>query len=182
MPPLTITILNGSCLFAAGLPTDTVGSLNFQTFFTRQAPHLGDWWGELTTTRTLVLPRLTFKPLLSKAFNFKNLFLSPSIILLIRTKSSTYSNSFSAPSGKFRDSIHHHCKKKRWQHRLLVHPHFNLKLLWQIRVLSDSYLCSLIQTHHWYSQYFLIVHANTFLSTLTKAFSSPQNTYTTFFL
>ena len=33
---------NGSCLFAAGLPTDTVGSENFQTFSTRQTPHLGD--------------------------------------------------------------------------------------------------------------------------------------------
>ena len=33
---------NGSCLFAAGLPTDTIGSQNFQTFSTRQTPHLGD--------------------------------------------------------------------------------------------------------------------------------------------
>ena len=33
---------NGSCLFADGLPTDTVGSQNFQTFSTRQTPHLDD--------------------------------------------------------------------------------------------------------------------------------------------
>ena len=33
---------NGSCLFAAGSPTDTVGSQDFQTFSTRQAPRLGD--------------------------------------------------------------------------------------------------------------------------------------------
>ena len=32
----------GSCLFAAGLPTDTVGSQDFQPFSTRQTPHLGD--------------------------------------------------------------------------------------------------------------------------------------------
>ena len=43
---------NGCCLFAAGLPTDTVGSQNFQTFSTRQSPHLGDWWGELATATT----------------------------------------------------------------------------------------------------------------------------------
>ena len=33
---------NGSCLFATGSPTDTVGSQNFQTFSTRQTPHFGD--------------------------------------------------------------------------------------------------------------------------------------------
>ena len=33
---------NGCCLFAAGLPTDFFGSQNFQTFSTRQTPHLGD--------------------------------------------------------------------------------------------------------------------------------------------
>ena len=43
---------NGSCLFVAGLPTDIVGSQSFQTFSTRQTPHLGDWRGELTTTST----------------------------------------------------------------------------------------------------------------------------------
>ena len=43
---------NGSCLFAAGLPADIVGNQSFQTFSTRQTPHLGDWWGELTTTTT----------------------------------------------------------------------------------------------------------------------------------
>ena len=41
---------NGSCLYAAGLPTETIGSQNFLAFSTRQTPHLGDWWGELTTT------------------------------------------------------------------------------------------------------------------------------------
>ena len=41
---------NGSCLFAAGLPADIVGSQNFLTFSTRHTPHLVDWWGELTTT------------------------------------------------------------------------------------------------------------------------------------
>ena len=33
---------NGSCLFTAGSPTDTVSTQNFQTFSTRQTPHLGD--------------------------------------------------------------------------------------------------------------------------------------------
>ena len=41
---------NGSCLFASGSPTDTVGSQNFQPFSTRQTPHLGDWWSKPTTT------------------------------------------------------------------------------------------------------------------------------------
>ena len=35
-------IPNGSYLFAAGLPTDIVGSQNFQTFSTRQTTHHGD--------------------------------------------------------------------------------------------------------------------------------------------
>ena len=34
---------NGSCLFAAGLPADIVGSQNFKHFSTRQTTHLGDW-------------------------------------------------------------------------------------------------------------------------------------------
>ena len=50
-------------------------------------------------TITVVFPRLAFKPLFSKAsFYFKNLFLSPLIVSLVWTKSSAYSNSFSAPS------------------------------------------------------------------------------------
>ena len=45
-------------------------------------------------TITLVFPNLTFKSLFSKAsFHFKNLFLSPSIVSLIRNKSSAYINS-----------------------------------------------------------------------------------------
>ena len=44
--PLTFTSEvgdpNGNCLFAAGSPTDTFGSQNFQTFSTRQTPHLGN--------------------------------------------------------------------------------------------------------------------------------------------
>ena len=38
----TPTERNGSCLFAAGSPTDTVGCQNVQPFSTRQTPHLGD--------------------------------------------------------------------------------------------------------------------------------------------
>ena len=44
-------------------------------------------------TITMVFPRLTFIP-----FHFKNLFLRPSCVSLIRTKSSVYSNPLSAPS------------------------------------------------------------------------------------
>ena len=32
----------GSCLFAVALTADIVGSQNFQTFSTRQTPHIGD--------------------------------------------------------------------------------------------------------------------------------------------
>ena len=40
---LTIAIdPNGSCLFAAGLSADIVGSHSIQTFSTLHAPHLGD--------------------------------------------------------------------------------------------------------------------------------------------
>ena len=47
-------------------------------------------------TITLVFQSIPFKPLLSKAsFHSKNLFLSHSIVSLIRTKSSAYSNSLS---------------------------------------------------------------------------------------
>ena len=35
---------NGSCLFAAGSPTDTVGSQNFRTFSTRQITFLVAEW------------------------------------------------------------------------------------------------------------------------------------------
>ena len=46
---------------------------------------------------TLIFPRPTFKHLLSKSsFHLKNLFLSPLIVSLIRTKSSSYRNSLSA--------------------------------------------------------------------------------------
>ena len=64
---LGIPDTNGSCRFVVGSPTDTVGSQNFQPFSTRQTPHLGDWWGELTTPTTSAFPRSTFKSLLSKA-------------------------------------------------------------------------------------------------------------------
>ena len=87
----------------------------------------------LPLTITLAFPMLTFNPLLSKAsFHFRNLSLSPSSVSLIRTKSSTYSNSLSAPSGQFCD-IYHKWKKKWWQHRSLLH--------------SQSCLCSFIQIH-----------------------------------
>ena len=41
-PHQAMTDPNESCLFAAGSPTDTVGSQNYQTFSTRQTPHRGD--------------------------------------------------------------------------------------------------------------------------------------------
>ena len=53
----------------------------------------------LLLTITLVFPRLTFKPLLSKAsFHLRNLPLNPLIVSLIRTKSSACNSSVSAPS------------------------------------------------------------------------------------
>ena len=33
---------NKICVIAAGLPTAIFGNQNFQTFFTRKAPHHGD--------------------------------------------------------------------------------------------------------------------------------------------
>ena len=52
----------------------------------------------LPLTINFVFPRLPFKALYSKApYHFKNLFLNPTIISLIRTKSPAYSNSLSAP-------------------------------------------------------------------------------------
>ena len=53
----------------------------------------------LLLTITLVFQRLAFTNLLSKAsFHYKNVFLSPSIVSLIRSKSSAYCYSLSAPS------------------------------------------------------------------------------------
>ena len=50
-------------------------------------------------TIRVVFPMLAFKPLFSKAsFHFKNLFMCHLIVSLVWTKSSAYSNSFSAPS------------------------------------------------------------------------------------
>ena len=103
---------------------------------------------------TLVFPRLTFIPLLSKAsFRFRKLFPTPSIVSLVRTKSSAYGNSLSACSlANSFFYIYHNCKQKMWQHRSLAHPHFYLALLWELRIHCDSCFCSFIQTHHWYIQ------------------------------
>ena len=109
--------------------------------------HARDGVDTTTTTITLVFPRLTFKPLLSKAsFHFKSLSLSHSIVSLIRTKLSAYSNSLNTPSCQLRDNIYHNHKKERWQHRSFVHAHFNLKLLWQLRIHSYPCLCSLMHS------------------------------------
>ena len=52
-----------------------------------------------TQTMTLDFPQITLKLMISKAsFQFKNLFLSPSVVSLIRTKTSACSNSLSASS------------------------------------------------------------------------------------
>ena len=71
-------------------------------------------------TITFIFPRLTFKPLLSKAScHFQNLFMSPSIVSLTLTKSSAYSNSLSKPSGQLSDNIYHKCKKEKLTAQIL---------------------------------------------------------------
>ena len=80
---------------------------------------------------TLVFPRLTFQQLLSIAsFHYMNLFMSPSIISLIRTNSAAYSNSPNTPSlaNSVTTSTTPASLGER-THRSLLHPHVNLKLL-----------------------------------------------------
>ena len=130
-----------------------------------------------TTTIILVFTKVTLIPLLSKAsFHFENLSLSPSIVTLIRTKSSAYINSLSATSGKLSDNIYHHCKKIRQQNRSLVHPTLTLNSSDNSKstltlVLAPSYtlITDLANTYGIF--FFLIAHANTFLGFLSTAFT-----------
>ena len=103
-PVVSKTILTPAHLLWVHLPHCTH---NTELAFTLklQTPHgstlLLDMSSSVMPPQTipLVFSRLTFKPLLSKAsLHYKNLFLSPSIVSLIRSKSSAYSNSLSAPS------------------------------------------------------------------------------------
>ena len=83
----------------------------------------------LPLTITLVLPRLAFKPLLSKAsFYSMNLFMNPLIVSLIMTESSAYINSLNAPSlaNSLTTST---TTARRKEHRALVRPYVDLKLL-----------------------------------------------------
>ena len=50
---------NGRCLFAAGSPTDTVGSQNFRTFSTRQIAFLVADAGDATPTFSFSVPAIS---------------------------------------------------------------------------------------------------------------------------
>ena len=148
-----------SCVYMSSVATsrETLAELTFTLQVKR--PHGSTFLVDVLSQTLNNIKHLTLKPLLSKdSFHFKNLFLSPSIVSLIRTKSSSYSNSLSThilsnlvttstttAKGKG-DSTDPWCL-----------PHYDLKLLWQLIIHSNSCLCSLIQTHHssnrnlWYS-------------------------------
>ena len=65
-------------------------------------------------TITLVFLSLTFKPLLSKAhLHFMNLFLSPSVIPLVKTKPSAIQQLIQHTSYHFNHNICHNYKQKR---------------------------------------------------------------------
>ena len=129
-------------------------------------------------TITLVFPRLTFKPLLSKAyFHFMNLFVSPSIASLIRTKSSAYSNSFSAaPLAKAVMTSTTTARRKGgstdpWCITTLTSSSSTNSKSTLTLVFAPSYRFITDLTNTSGIPFFLIAHSNTFLGTLTLAFS-----------
>ena len=78
-----------------------------------QTPHVSTFRRAIpcqaATDHYLGLPKANIQILLSKAsFHYKNVFLSPSIVSLIWTKSLTYRNSLSISSGKFSGNVYHH--------------------------------------------------------------------------
>ena len=100
-PTLRVTLLTLAHLPCFHLPHFTHNTEFAVTRFP-QMPH-GSILRTVTSpsaplTNTFVFPRFTFSPLLSNAsFYFQNFSLSPSIISLIRTKSSAYNISLIEP-------------------------------------------------------------------------------------
>ena len=130
--------------------------------------------GSTLIVMPFIFPRLTFKPMLSKASShFKNLPLSLLIVSLIRTKSSAYSNSLSALSlanyvttstttAKRKDgSIDHWCITTLTSNN----SEYTLILVFVplYRLITDLAKTSGIL-------FFLIAHSNTLLSTLSKTY------------
>ena len=71
------------------------------------------------------------------------------------------------------------------EHRFMQHPHFNIKLLWQLRILftvvfAHAYWLNTDLNKTSGIPFFLIAHSNTFHGILSKPSLDLQNMYTTF--
>ena len=141
-----------------------------------------------TTTITLVLSRLTFKPLLSKDFfHIKNLFQSHLSISLIRTKSSTYNNLFSAPSLANSVTTSTITAKRKddstdpWCTPTLTSNSSENSESTLTLVFAPSYKLITDLTKTAGIPFYLIAHPNTFFATLSKA-SSMSTKHIYYFL
>ena len=142
-------------------------------------------------TITLVFPRLTLKPLLSKFFfHFKNLFLNPPL-----SKSSgpsyqlsSYRNSLSAPSlANSVTTSTTNAKRKGdstdpWCIPTLTSNSSDNSESTLTIVFPPSYRLITDLTKTAGIPFFPNAHSNTFLGTLSMFSLAPQNTYITFFL
>ena len=128
-------------------------------------------------TITLFFPRFTFKPLLSiVSCHFSNLFLSPWIVSLIRTKSSAYSNSLSAPSMANSVTTSTTSAKRKgdstdpWDIPTLTSNSSDNSESTLTLVFAPSYRLIADLTKTYGIPFFLIAHSNTFLGSLLRAF------------
>ena len=139
----------------------------------------------LLLTITLVFSRLTFKPLLSKAsFHFRNLSLILSIVPPIRTKSSAYNYSLSAPSLVCSVTTSTTNAKRKgdstdpWCIPTLTYDSSDNSESTLTLVFAHSYRLFTDLTKTSGIPFFLIAHYSTFLGILSKAFSmSTKHTY-----
>ena len=99
---------------------------------------------EANTNHHIAFSKVNFQTS-NASFHCMDLLLSPSSVSLIRTRSSAYSNPLNTPANSVTTST---TAAQRRGHRTLMYPHCNLKLISQLRIHSDSSLCSLIHTHH----------------------------------
>ena len=131
---------------------------------------------------TPVFPRLTFKPLLSKAsFHFKNSFLSPSIVSLIRTKSTAYSNCHNTPTPATSAITSTTTIKRKSNSTDLCYIHTLTSKSSLTFVFAPSYKLITHPTKTSGIPFFHIAHTNTFLGTLSKAFSRSTKHICKFF-
>ena len=130
-------------------------------------------------TISLFFQRFTFNVLLSMAsFHFKNLSLSPSIFSLIWTMSSQYNCSLSAPS--LANSVATSTNENMANSTIaccipsLTQNSYDNSESTLTLVFAPSYRLVTDLSKTYSIPFFFIVHSNTFLGTMSKAFSSSK--------